>query len=55
MQLVVHRCVERLQAWSAGQSVATLHPHAPVTQAEPLAFPVQFRQLVPHEVPRVSA
>lgn len=44
------RCVETSHAVSVGQSVATLHPHAPLTQADPLALPVQFRQLVPQAV-----
>jgi hypothetical protein len=30
------------QALSEGQSVALLHPHAPLTHAPPLAEPVQF-------------
>jgi hypothetical protein len=53
-QLVVQRCVVVLQECWTGQSVATVHPHAPPTQAEPLAFPVQFRQLAPQDVGSVS-
>jgi hypothetical protein len=52
-QLVVHRCVEPLQAASTGQSAAPLQPHAPPftarTQVEPIALPAQLTHIAPVE------
>jgi hypothetical protein len=44
-QFPEHAFVVRSHAFSVSQSVATLHPHTPLTQAVPL--PVQGLQIAP--------
>jgi hypothetical protein len=57
--VVVHACVLPSHAWSLGQSVAALHPHAPVARhAEPDEFEAQLTHMppvAPHAVCAVPA
>lgn len=61
VQAVTQACVVTSHAWKAGQSVATLHPHAPPVAASPLemhaAPPLAALQMahVPPGTPHVPA
>jgi hypothetical protein len=52
---LVHVCVDVSHAFPAGQSDAAMHPQVALTQADPVAFPVQLTQFGPQpNVPCVT-